>query len=334
MTATLTHAPAGDERSQEPAAGGSGFHLELANFNGPFDVLLHLITKRELDITEVALAEVTDEFIAYLRALQAQPGDGLKMLDETTEFLVVASTLLDLKAARLLPRGEMADDEDFELLEARDLLFARLLQYKAFKEAAAVLGDHYDAESAHIPREVPLEPHFAALLPELIFNITPQQFAQIARQGLAPKPEPETEVGISHLHGANVTIGQEAETMHRMLTERGSLDFTQLVADAESQLVVVVRFLALLEMFRQKAISFRQPAPLAPLVVQLTQDGELDAAAMEDDYTGTAAGDNTDPRDNAKPGNTKPTQGAMPDDATSAGGAGRAPQESLEPVHG
>lgn len=285
-TATESTTPA--EAGQESAG---GFRLALQNFNGPFDVLLHLITKRELDITEVALAEVTDEFIAYLRELQAASAesgsDGMKVLDETTEFLVVASTLLDLKAARLLPRGEMADEEDFELLEARDLLFARLLQYKAFKQAAEFLGERYTAEGARHPREVSLEPQFAALLPELVFTIGPDALAAMAAKALAPKPEPSTEVGIGHLHGANVTIAEEAESITALLEARGTLAFTELVADAPAQLVVVVRFLALLEMFRQKAISFAQQDPLGPLLISLIQESSFDAQAVQDDYEGS-----------------------------------------------
>ena len=287
MTATVTSPVASDD-AQPEAAADRRFHLELENFNGPFDVLLHLITARELDITEVALAEVTDEFIAHLRALQARGGDGLKMLDETTEFLVVASTLLDLKAARLLPRGEMADDEDFELLESRDLLFARLLQYKAFKEAATLLGHNYDAESARVPREVALEPRFAALLPELVFSISPEEFAAVARKAMEPKPEPVTEVGIGHLHGANVTIAEEAQTLHGKLSAHGTLDFGALIADADTQLVVVVRFLALLEMFRQKVITFEQPDPLGVLLVSLVDAARLDTDALDDDYDASA----------------------------------------------
>lgn len=278
------------DASSDESSGG--FRLALANFNGPFDVLLHLITKSELDITEVALAEVTDEFIAYLRELQAASleggGDGMKVLDETTEFLVVASTLLDLKAARLLPRGEMADEEDFELLEARDLLFARLLQYKAFKQAAAFLGERYESEGARHPREVSLEPEFAALLPELIFSIGPERFAQIAAKALEPKPEPATEVGLGHLHGANVTIAAEAETIAALLAEHGAMEFTDMVADAEAHLVVVVRFLALLEMFRQKVISFEQENPLGTLLISLAGESDFDAQAVQDDYEGSA----------------------------------------------
>ncbi|WP_313812297.1 segregation/condensation protein A [Glutamicibacter sp.] len=277
----------------EPAENGDGesaggFRLALANFNGPFDVLLHLITKRELDITEVPLAEVTDEFIAYLRELQAsslaEGADGMKVLDETTEFLVVASTLLDLKAARLLPRGEMADEEDFELLEARDLLFARLLQYKAFKTAAEFLGERYESEGSRRPREVALEPEFAALLPELIFSIGPERFAQIAAKALEPRPEPQTEVGLGHLHGANVTIAAEAQAIAGMLAAHGAMEFSALVTDATEHLVVVVRFLALLEMFRQKVIAFEQEHPLGALQISLAGESDFDAQAVQDDY--------------------------------------------------
>lgn len=292
MSSTLTEQTANDSNEPVDAAQESsgGFRLALQNFNGPFDVLLHLITQRELDITEVALAQVTDEFIAYLRELQASVAeghDGMKVLDETTEFLVVASTLLDLKAARLLPRGEMADEEDFELLEARDLLFARLLQYKAFKQAAEFLSERYEAEGSRYPREVSLEPEFASLLPELIFTIGPDALAALAASALTPKPEPTTEVGVSHLHGANVTIAEEAESITALLQARGPLDFRELIADASAHLVVVVRFLALLEMFRQRAISFEQADPLGPLRIALASESSFDAEAVQDEYEGS-----------------------------------------------
>jgi len=293
MSNTLTEQTANDSTPPVDTAQESsgGFRLALQNFNGPFDVLLHLITQRELDITEVALAQVTDEFIAYLRELQAsvaEGNDGMKVLDETTEFLVVASTLLDLKAARLLPRGEMADEEDFELLEARDLLFARLLQYKAFKQAAQFLGDRYQSEGSRYPREVSLDPEFASLLPELIFTIGPDALAALAASALAPKPEPATEVGVGHLHGANVTIAEEAESITALLNARGPLDFRELVADASAHLVVVVRFLALLEMFRQRAICFEQVDPLGPLRISLVQESTFDALSVQDEYEGSA----------------------------------------------
>ncbi|GAB3621182.1 hypothetical protein GCM10027417_24430 [Glutamicibacter endophyticus] len=263
----------------------AGFRLALENFSGPFDLLLHLITKRELEITEVALAEVTDEFIGYIKQLQAAADDSsLRVLDETTEFLVVASTLLDLKAARLLPRGEMASEEDFELLEERDLLFARLLQYKAFKEAAGWIADRYDALSSRHPRDVALEEQYAQLLPPLVFDLSPDALAALAQAALAPKPEPATEVGVGHLHGAAVTIAQEAQAIEAMLVERGRATFVELVADADTHLVRVVRFLALLEMFRQRSVSFSQEHALGELTVELHRGVSFDAQALEDEY--------------------------------------------------
>src|SRR5690625_520242 len=152
-------------------AGGvaEGFAVNLENFSGPFDLLLSLIAKHQLDITEIALAQVTDEFIAHLA------GQAEFDLGQASEFLVVAATLLDLKAARLLPRGAVDDEEDLELLEARDLLFARLLQYRAYKEVAGDLERRWALGTRSFPRSVPLEPHFAALLPELVIRVGPQR---------------------------------------------------------------------------------------------------------------------------------------------------------------
>lgn len=264
-----------------------GFRLSLNNFTGPFDLLLSLIAKREMDITQIALAEVTDEFITYIRVLQQQPGS--KALDETTEFLVIASTLLDLKAARLLPSLSEESDEDMALLEARDLLFARLLQYKAFKHAAGYLGQRFAEEATSFPRQVGLEAHFAALLPELVFSTSPETLAQLARAALAPKEAEPTEVGITHLHGGNVTVREQAAILSLMLQESHTLSFTQLIADAQSHLVVVVRFLALLEMYRESVISFSQNQPMDALQVTWTQAqrddaSTWDAAKLTDDY--------------------------------------------------
>ena len=291
----MEHTP--QQAAAEPGSDG-GFRLELSNFSGPFDLLLQLITARELDITDVALAEVTDEFISYLRALQAAAAasgtSGLKLLDETTEFLVVASTLLDLKAARLLPSGQMAEAEDFELLEARDLLFARLLQYKAFKQAAEFLDERWQAESARHPREVALEPALAALLPELVFNTGPQALAALAARALAPKAAVETSVATGHLHTAPTSIAEEAGYLADLLAGGQPVDFSELAADAASQLVVVVRFLALLEMFRQRTVEFIQAGPLQPLQVVLAADGQFDAAAIVENYGPETGGGEAD----------------------------------------
>lgn len=247
-----------------------GFEVRLANFTGPFDLLLGLISKHQLDITEVALATVTDEFIKYIRGLQKLGEEWA--LDEASEFLVIAATLLDLKAARLLPAGEVEDDEDIALLEARDLLFARLLQYKAFKEVAGMINSTLELEAGRYPRQVSLEGHFAALLPELVWRHTPQQFAALAQSALKPKDAPATQVGLAHLHGSTVSVKEQAEIIGLKLQQGKPLSFKALISDAESTLVVVARFLALLELYRDKAVGFDQLQPLGDLTVHWTAD--------------------------------------------------------------
>ncbi|MFF0943431.1 segregation and condensation protein A [Kocuria sp. CPCC 205300] len=251
----------------EPSGPG-GFAVRLEDFAGPFEVLLSLIAKHELDITRIALATVTDEFLQYVRALHDV--GSARALDEASEFLVVAATLLDLKAARLLPRGEVEDEEDVALLEARDLLFARLLQYKAFKEVAGLLDERMRAESARRPRVVPLEPEVAAVLPELDWRTTPEQLAGIARAVLEARPGTPAEVGLDHLHGAAVTVRDEAGTLVGLLEDGVPRSFRALVAGAGSTLAVVVRFLALLEMFRDAVVELSQETPLGELTVRWT----------------------------------------------------------------
>ncbi|MDJ0356983.1 ScpA family protein [Paenarthrobacter sp. PH39-S1] len=259
-------------QQQTSPAGGSrapaGFEVRLENFTGPFDLLLGLISKHEMDITEIALARVTDEFIAYIRRPQELGKEWA--LDEASEFLVLAATLLDLKAARLLPAGEVENDDDIALLEARDLLFARLLQYKAFKEIAAIMGGWLDREADRFPRLVGLEPQFASLLPELLWRHSPEKFAALARKALAPREAAPTEVGLSHLHAPTVSVLEQAQIMRAMLAAGTALSFRVLIADAETTMVVVARFLALLEMFRDAAVTFEQASPLGELQVRWT----------------------------------------------------------------
>ncbi|WP_125611436.1 segregation and condensation protein A [Specibacter cremeus] len=265
------------ERPSKP-----GFEVRLDNFTGPFDLLLGLISKHELDITEVALATVTDEFIAYIRGLRELGQEWA--LDEASEFLVLAATLLDLKAARLLPAGEVEDDEDLALLEARDLLFARLLQYKAFKEVASLLEERLESEARRFPRMVGLEPRFAALLPELVWRHTPAQFAALAGAALAPREPKPTEVGLAHLHVAPVSVREQAAIMSAMLAGGATLSFRALCAGAASPVVVIARFLALLEMFRDAVISFEQASPLGELMVRWSAAGQWDSSTMASDY--------------------------------------------------
>lgn len=259
-----------EQELDAPTNETTGFSVRVGDFEGPFDLLLQLISKHKLEVTELALHEVTDEFIAYIRA-QGPEWD----LDEASSFLVVAATLLDLKAARLLPSGEVEDEEDLALLEARDLLFARLLQYRAFKDMAAVFADRMaNAGRAH-PRVVTLEPQFASLLPEVLIGLGPDQFAALAAKAMMPK-EPE-QVAISHLHLQRVSVREQAGIIVDRLRRGRQSTFRALVADADSTLIVVGRFLALLELYRDGVILFEQLTPLGDLTIRWVgpEDGEL-----------------------------------------------------------
>nr|WP_221441642.1 segregation/condensation protein A [Jiangella mangrovi] len=247
----------------------SKFEVHLENFEGPFDLLLTLISKHKLDVTEVALSQVTDEFIAYIKASDWD-------LDETSEFLVVAATLLDLKAARLLPSGEVEDEDDLALLEARDLLFARLLQYKAYKEVASVLAQRLADESLRFPRAVGLEERFAALLPEVVVGLGPEELAMLAAKVLTPKPPPV--VGLTHLHQPRVSVREEAIVVVDRLRRSRVLTFRTLAADCPTTLHVVARFLSLLELYREKVVAFEQVVALGELTVRWTGDDDEDVA--------------------------------------------------------
>lgn len=300
-----------NESGAEVDTGKKRFQVRLDNFTGPFDLLLGLISKHEMDITDVAIATVTDEFIAYLRALQELGEEWA--LDEASEFLVLAATLLDLKAARLLPAGEVESEEDLALLEARDLLFARLLQYKAFKEVAGLLGEELERESLRFPRLVGLEAQFAALLPELVWRHTPEQFGELAAKALAPKEAPITEVGLAHLHVQPVSVREQAAIITAILTRgmpsakdpsasawTGSPhSFRALSADAENSVVVIARFLALLELFRDAVISFDQASPLGELLVRWT-GGQITEGLIQSDFDTEEAEEVRSDADNAE----------------------------------
>jgi segregation and condensation protein A len=239
------------------------FTVRLRNFEGPFDLLLQLIGKHKLDVTEIALSTVTDEFIAHLRAL----GDELD-LDQASEFLVVASTLLDLKAARLLPAAEVDDEEDLELLEARDLLFARLLQYKAYKQAAAFLRGRSELAARRFAREAGPDPRFSAAEPEVAIGLSPQQFAALAARVLTPKAPPVVNIG--HLHAPPVSVSEQLLHVRTHLARVGTATFRSLTGDCTTTLEVVARFLALLELYRQQRVVFEQLTPLGELSVRWT----------------------------------------------------------------
>jgi segregation and condensation protein A len=261
-----------DSKTDAPA----GFSVHLSNFEGPFDLLLQLISRHKMDVTEVALGVVTDDFIAYIRALEGSE-DGWD-LEKTTEFLVVAATLLDLKAARLLPSGEIEDEGDLALLEARDLLFARLLQYRAFKSIATIFSERLTREERSFARVVALEAHFASLLPEVLIGVGAERFAAIAQRVLSPKITPT--VGIAHIHSPLVSVAEEAITIVNELRRTGKSTFRHLISDASSVLVVVARFLALLELYREGVVRFEQVIALGELAVTWTgsAEGEIEVS--------------------------------------------------------
>lgn len=274
----MTSATVDEVGEQVPEEGKRGFEVHLDNFEGPFDLLLGLIAKHKLDITEVSLHRVTDEFIAYIRS-HGRDWD----LDQASYFLLVAATLLDLKAARLLPSGEVEDEDDLALLEARDLLFARLLQYRAYKEVAAVFSGRIAEESRRFARTVPMEPRFANLLPEVLIGLGPAAFARLAARTLAPKPVPM--VSTEHIYAPQASVREQAVLLVERLRELERATFRDLTDDCAGTYEIVARFLAVLELYREKAVSLEQSEPLGELIITWTGSAEGEVV-VGDDYTG------------------------------------------------
>jgi segregation and condensation protein A len=312
--------------SEQPA---TGFQVRLANFTGPFDLLLQLIGKQKLEITELALHQVTDEFISYIRAM----GDDWD-LDEVSEFLVVGATLLDLKAARLLPAADVEDEEDLALLEARDLLFARLLQYKAYKEAASYIAARESDFARGFPRSVRLEPRFAEALPDLVLGIGANRLAQLAVRALSPKPIPV--VSIDHIHLVRVSVREHAVILREKLLRLRTATFRALCSDCRSTLEVVARFLALLELYREGLVTFDQVQALGELTVRWIGDESTGLGLAIDEYgddepsdtsKGEAEPGEADPSD-TEPSDTEPSD-TEPSDTEPSGS-----EFDVEPAHG
>jgi segregation and condensation protein A len=274
----------------EPEEPGDGvFKVRLSNFEGPFDLLLQLISRHKLDVTEVALSKVTDEFMAHIRAMGPDWD-----LDQTTEFLVVAATLLDLKAARLLPSAEVEDEADLALLEARDLLFARLLQYRAYKQIADIFNARVEEEGRRYPRTVGLEAHHAELLPEVVISIGAEGFAKLAVKAMQPRPKPQ--VYVDHIHAPLVSVQEQAGIVVARLRELGEASFRALVEDTDDTLTVVARFLALLELYREKAVALDQEEALGDLVVRWTGGDGDEQPTVTDEFDRPPE----EPKDDAK----------------------------------
>ena len=272
-----------------PEGESPAFAVRLDNFEGPFDLLLQLISKHKMDVTEVSLSTVTDEFIAHVKA--AGP---IWDLEQTSSFLLIASTLLDLKAARLLPQGDVEDEEDLALLEARDLLFARLLQYKAFKLVAAAFETRLGEESLRHPRSVGLEERYATLLPEVLIGIGLDDFARLAARAMEPKPV--LEVSLQHIHAAKVSVREQAHLVVERLRRHGIMTFRALCRDSPDTLTTVARFLALLELFKESVVTFDQATPLGELSVRWTGN-EDDEVEITDEFDGAPADEDADVSD-------------------------------------
>ena len=293
-----------------------GFSVHLVNFEGPFDLLLQLISKHKLDITEIALSVITDDFIAHIKALGSEWD-----LDQTSEFLLIAATLLDLKAARLLPQGDVEDAEDLALLEARDLLFARLLQYRAFKQIAALMQHRMAEEAKRFPRAVGMEARFADLLPEVLLGVDPVGLAALAARALAPKDIVPEGVSLAHLHAPAVTVREQALVIVDRLRRQRSTTFRALVADSPDTVTTVCRFLALLELFREAAVTFDQVTPLGELTIRWTgtDEGEIEVGDEFDE-------DSNRPTKTARP----PSSPTTP---TSSNQAKNSPNPTPQPHH-
>ena len=261
------------DRAGKPESGG--FEVHLDNFEGPFDLLLHLISRHKLDITEVALSQVTDEFIGHIKAAGSSWD-----LDQTSQFMVVAATLLDLKAARLIPSGEVEDPEDLALLEARDLLFARLLQYRAFQRVASYFAATLAAQGRRFPREVGMEPRFARLMPEVTISISPRRLADLAAKALAPKQA--SVLSLAHLHAPVVSVREQALVVVDRLRQQRAMTFRALTHDSSTLLTTVARFLALLELFRDGAVAFEQLTPLGELTIRWTGADDAEWAISDE----------------------------------------------------
>jgi len=272
--------------------GATSFEVHLDVFQGPFDLLLGLISKHKLDITEIALATVTDEFMSHIRAHQQAETEW--DLSQASEFLLVAATLLDLKSARLLPQIGIQDEEDLALIEARDLLFARLLQYRAFKDIAGAFAQRMATVGRMTARQAVLEPQFARLLPELVMTVTPDQLAMIAARAMTPRVPPT--VGLDHLHPPAVSVREQATILVGRLRAAGTCSFRELVADADDTMVIVARFLAVLELFRESAVVFDQVEALGELTVRWTGGADGDVG-VSDEFDETDEGDEPDQRD-------------------------------------
>lgn len=265
------------------------YQVRLEVFEGPFDLLLQLISKRKLEITEVDLADITSDFLASL-------GDLADLdLETATRFLVIAATLIELKAARLLPRDEQDELEDL-LGETRDLLYARLLEYRAFRQLAELVAARLEGNSGFLARDVPLDAPWRSLVPDAPLDLSLDDLARLAATASRPRPEPVVEFG--HIRRSFISIQDAATTVLERLGEPGGTSMFSGLITGRSRGDAVVFFLALLELYKLGHLDLEQPDHHADVTVSrresladLTVLSELDRALEADD---DANGDQND----------------------------------------
>ena len=244
----------------------SGFQVNLEVYSGPFDALLGMIANNKLELTEVSLSSITEEFLTYVRGL-----DFTKNMDEASAFLDIASILVEAKSVAILPGGEDSqhDEQSLEVLRERDLLFARLLQYRAYKQAAGDFRARIAANSGRFPHPAAMDEGVAAMLPELVWTLTPLELARLTAQVIANAPA--SEVSIHQLHVPLVDLRAQSlvvrDRLIAALESKGdqSISFSELTRDCTSRIEVVVRFMAVLVFFKQGVLQYQQDGPFAEL---------------------------------------------------------------------
>jgi segregation and condensation protein A len=239
-------------------------------FEGPFDLLLHLITRDQVDLYEISLSSIVDAYLVELEKLEELD------LEVATEFLLIAATLIELKLRRLLPNPEGIDlDEDLALLEERDLLLAKLLEYRTFKEAAKALDRHMTHAAKSVARPGGLEDSQTELTPDVLAGLTPERlravFLNAVRRFLTPKPEPK--VTLDHVTQVRVTVAETVGELARSLPGRGRVSFRDLTEELETRMEVIVHFLALLELCKQGWVDLDQTRNFADLLVLWRPNG-------------------------------------------------------------
>jgi len=241
-------------------------------FEGPFDLLLHLIARQRVDIWQVSLSRITEDYLAEVRRMRQLN------LEVATEFLVVAATLLELKAARLLPAPDADPDEAETALEERDLLFARLLQYRAYKQAAELFGERMAEQAAYLARRVGAEDVLKGLALDLLTGVEPAELARLAAGALTPSPQPE--VRTSHIAPPKLSVAEAVADLAVRLRERGSSSFEELVGGTALPIEVVVGLLALLELYKRSLVEIEQTATFGAIAVRWTGGDATEPTAI------------------------------------------------------